>query len=67
MVCSRWYSSICLEGLRKTMKTAVMIAGVAVRIQIKHLLNTSLDCYHCVSLLVYSCLLLRRSQNEIFL
>jgi hypothetical protein len=50
MVCSRWNPSISLEGLRKTMKTAVMIAGVPVRIQTKHLLNTSLDCYHCISL-----------------
>lgn len=43
VVCSRWYPIIFLEGLRKTMKAAFMIAGVSVRIQIKDLLNTSLD------------------------
>jgi hypothetical protein len=36
MASSRFISRICLDGLRKTMKTSVRIAGVPVKIQTKH-------------------------------
>jgi hypothetical protein len=34
----RFYSEICLEGLRKTTKTSVRVRGILVEIQNEHLL-----------------------------
>jgi hypothetical protein len=43
---SRYCISICLQGIRKTMKS-LRIAHVPARMQNKHLLNTNLE--HCCS------------------
>jgi hypothetical protein len=45
MAYSRYYPSICLEGLRETTKTSVRIPGVPAEIQIKPLPNASLEHY----------------------
>jgi hypothetical protein len=46
----RYYLSICLEELWKTMKN-LRIADVPTEIQTEHLPNTSLECYHYTNLL----------------
>jgi hypothetical protein len=41
---SRYYSIICLEGLRKRMKKSVMMVSGMAEIQVEHLLYTSPGC-----------------------
>jgi hypothetical protein len=42
---SMYSPSICLAGLRETIKPSLRIASVMVKIQTQHLLNTSLECF----------------------
>jgi hypothetical protein len=41
----RYYPAICLEGLRKTSKTSIRIAGLQAEVSIWDLLNTKQECY----------------------
>jgi hypothetical protein len=47
----KYYSGICLEGLKNTTTTSIRISDVPVEIRTEHLLDTSLEHYRLANLL----------------